>query len=187
MDPKDLHLIGKTPINTVELEKALRNCPNKDLAYEVVNGFRFGFSLNYRGPIGPSDCKNLKSARQNVSELWLKVSDEISKGRISGPYMQKPLVDLKVSPVGLIPKSDGISWRLITDLSHPKHESVNDFIPLEFRSVEYTKFDTVIDIVQSLGENAQMGKIDLKSAFRICPIRPSDFQFFGLVGWLMTS
>ena len=56
-------------------------------------------------------------------------------GRIIGPLDSPPLDKLKVSPVGLVPKSDG-SCRLITHLSFPTGESVNDGIYL----VSFLKF-----------------------------------------------
>lgn len=46
-------------------------------------------------------------------------------------------------------------------------------------SVHYTSFDNIIDIVQRLGSNTLMGKMDIKSAFRLLPINPADFDLLG--------
>ena len=38
---------------------------------------------------------------------WKKVHKEIQSGRIIGPFKNLPLSNLHLSPVGLVPKSDG--------------------------------------------------------------------------------
>jgi hypothetical protein len=46
--------------------------------------------------------------------------------------------------------------------------------------VEYTSFDTVVDMLFKLGFNAEMTKRDMKSAFRLLPICPDDFCLLGI-------
>ena len=45
-------------------------------------------------------------------------------------------------------------------LSAPKGSSVNDFIPQEEFSVQYSKFDDAVDMTVSLGPIALMAKSD---------------------------
>jgi hypothetical protein len=84
-----------------------------------------------------------------------------------------------VSPIGLTPKDDG-TWRLITNLSHPLGNSVNDFIDPELCRVQYSSFDKVITMISNLGKGALCGKIDIKSAFRLLIVSPSDFDLVGI-------
>jgi hypothetical protein len=56
-----------------------------------------------------------------------KINKEIDLGRIAGPFTEKPISNLRLNPVGVVPKSNG-GWRLISHLSSPLGESVNDFI-----------------------------------------------------------
>ena len=78
------------------------------------------------------------------------------------------------SPIGSAPKPDG-SVRLILDLSSPRSDSVNDGISKEQFACKYAKFDDAIAIVLSLGPGAFMGKVDIKHAFRVCPVRPDQW------------
>ena len=47
-------------------------------------------------------------------------------------------------------------------------------------SVKYSSFDDAVDLVHSLGLHCEMGKIDIKHAFRLCPVRPVDWQLLGM-------
>ena len=47
-------------------------------------------------------------------------------------------------------------WNLITHLSYPPGNSVNDFIDENLTTVQYSKFDNVISIIQTLGEHVKI-------------------------------
>jgi len=51
--------------------------------------------------------------------------------------------------------------------------------PLSFFTVWYSKFDDVVNIVQTMGKGCFMAKIDVKHAFRICPVNPLDWGLLG--------
>lgn len=70
-------------------------------------------------------------------------------------------------------------FRLITNLSAPRGNSINEFIDPEICSVNYSSFDQAVNMVQNLGPNAQLGKMDISNAFRLLPIRPEDFSLLG--------
>ena len=139
----------------------------------------YGFRINYSGTTTQSSIKNLKSANLHLSELKEKINKEVSLERMVGPFDTQPLNNFKISPVGLIPKSDG-SWRLITHLSYPPGSSVNDGIDKNICSVTYTSFDEVSQMIFKLGKGALMAKRDIKSAFRLLPIHPNDFHLLGI-------
>ncbi|CAC5362511.1 unnamed protein product [Mytilus coruscus] len=90
-----------------------------------------------------------------------------------------PISTLRTSPIGLVNKSDG-SFRLIMHLSFPNGCNVNDFFNSNETSVRYTSFDEVIDMMSSLGKGARLGVQDIKSAFRLLPISPGDFDLLGI-------
>jgi hypothetical protein len=73
--------------------------------------------------------KNYKSALQNREQVFLKLAKESIKNRIAGPFRQPPFQNLNCSPLGLVPKNVPRKFRLIHDLSYPKHFSVNAGIP----------------------------------------------------------
>ena len=98
---------------------------------------------------------------------------------MAGPYPTPPYPNLHCSGLGVVPKKDG-SWRLINHLSAPAGDSINDYIdPLEF-TLDYCTIDNAIAICHTLGKGALMAKVDLKNAFRLCPVRPQDWHLLGI-------
>ena len=71
-------------------------------------------------------------------------------------------------------------YRIILDLSSPRGQAVNDGIDQTEYSVHYSSFDEAIDLVRYLGKGSTMAKIDIKHAFRLCPVRPEDYQLLGM-------
>lgn len=126
----------------------------------------------------PVETKNLKSVLENPHIALEKVENEIQLGRIAGPFQYSPISNLRCSPIGVIPKKTS-GWRLITHLSYPTFGSVNDFIDEKFTSVQYSLFDNAVSIVRNLGKGALIRKKDIKSAFRLLPIYPGDFDLLG--------
>ena len=170
--------LGQTPIDSSRLEYWLQNYDNTEKSY-LIYGFREGFKLEYSGPRHPYRSKNLYSAILNPDLILSKLSKEVALGRMLGPFVHEPFPNLRTNGIGLIPKNSG-GMRLITHLSYPYGNSVNDFIDPYFSSVHYSKFDNVIDIIQRLGKGAIMGKRDIKSAFNLCPVHPDDFNILGI-------
>ena len=87
---------------------------------------------------------------------------------------------MRLNPIGLVPKRDG-SFRLIQHLSFPQGDSVNDFIDQRLCSVNYSSFDHAVDMISSFGQGALLGKMDIKSAFRLLKLNPSEFQLWVFV------
>ena len=146
----------------------------------ILNGFSCGFSLGIRrdyrltyGKVRP---------RPSPLPLLTKLNDEVSKGRIIGPFCAEPIKDLFVSPLYVIPKPNSDKHRMIFNLSHPDGGSVNDNIPENLRSVQYC---SVQDVGQCLltkygNSNGWLAKVDLADAYRIVPIRQEDWKFLGI-------
>ena len=126
--------------------------------------------------------ENHKSAENNPMEVINKLHKEVAKGHIKGPFSQPPFDPFIISPIGLVPKKDSGKYRMIHDLSYPKHEntSVNANIPRDFCAVSYEDLDVVIDLIVKNGRGCYIGKVDIESAFRIIPIHPSDYWLLGL-------
>ena len=60
------------------------------------------------------------------------------------------------------------------DLSHLAEVSVNDGIQKELCSLLYIMVDTAINYIIELGPGAILAKIDIKSAFHLLSVHPSD-------------
>ena len=72
------------------------------------------------------------------------------------------------------------SFELLHDLSSPDSHSVNDAIPIEQFSLHYDSVDTAIAAIMRLGPGAFLTKVDIRNAFRLCPIRPEDWHLVGI-------
>lgn len=166
--------MGKTPIKINSLIPCLDAYPRKESALELKRGFTEGFHLQYNGPRIHNMSKNLRSASEHYEHVMDKVGKEISMGRIMGPFQERPISNLHISPVGVVPKTDG-GWRMIMHLSYPKYEIIDP----EVCSVHYSSFDNVVDMISSLGKGALLGKVHVKSAFRLIPVHQSDFELLG--------
>ena len=56
-------------------------------------------------------------------------------------------------------------------LSAPVGQSKNDYILTEELSLCYSSIDNATRMLSALGKGSLMGKIDLKSAFKLVPVR----------------
>ena len=109
-----------------------------------------------------------------------KIVKEVHKGRVLGPFAMVPLDTLWVSPLEIVPKKAPGEFRLIQYLSFPEGGSVNDGIPQELCTAHYTSFDEAVSMVRQCRAGTEMAKCDVKSAFRILPVNPRDFDLLGL-------
>jgi hypothetical protein len=69
-----------------------------------LNGFSYGFKLEFNGDGKHQSCENLKSALHMREIVDLKIAKEIQLGRVIGPFNDLPLPRLKISPLCLVPK-----------------------------------------------------------------------------------
>jgi hypothetical protein len=69
---------------------------------------------------------------------------------------------------------------LIHHLSFPRGSSVNDAIATENTSVHYATVADAIRLIKLAGPGCFLAKTDVKNAFRIIPIRPSDHYLLGM-------
>jgi hypothetical protein len=70
-------------------------------------------------------------------------------------------------------------------LYYPPGYCVTDFLDETLTTVQYSKCNNIISIIQTLGEHAKIGKIDIKSAFRPVPCYPGDFDLLGcIIGYM---
>lgn len=145
-------------------------------------GFSQGFRLGFLGRLSGGVSSNNRSASENVEEVSAAIIKELDRGHTSGPFSRSPFQTFQCSPLGAVPKRDG-STRIILDLSSPTGCSVNDGIPIEFFTVKYSQFDEAVSLVRAFGRGCFMGKVDIKHAFRLCPVHPLDWPLLGF-SWL---
>ena len=131
-----LHSPPVTPLDVDRLEILLQGY-NPVLSNYLVEGFRFGFRINFVGERCALDWPNLRSALDLPGVPSAKLQKECDAGRIVGPFTTPPFSNFLTSPIGLVPKKDPSEFRLIHHLSYPKGSSVNNFIPDYCSTVKY--------------------------------------------------
>lgn len=101
----NLSSIAHSPINVLNLSKYLFHYPDRIAAFEFC--FTYGFKLGNQGPRVVSGAKNLKSLYCLQRDSIQAVNKEILLVRVAGLFMHSPLPNLRLSPVGMVPKTMG--------------------------------------------------------------------------------
>ena len=146
----------------------------------LICGFQNGSPIHYDGPGNAMMAPNLLSAHQHPEVVDQYIEKELSSGRLVGPFPSSPFPYFRVSPLGVVPKKSPGGFRLIQHLSYPSGASVNDYIPPEHTSVTYARVDDAVRLITRSGLGSFFAKTDIKSAFRIIPIRPEDCHLLGM-------
>ena len=194
-----------TPVDADKLHQLLvLSCFDKQKTKILVDGFRNGFDIGYRGPyFRESRSENIPITVGTHLELWNKIMKEVKLGRVAGPYDQIPEQFQKSfmqSPVGLVPKA-GNQTRLIFHLSYDFgssdcEKSLNFHTPDEICKVKYNDLDSAIRTSLRVKQDWQKsirgtkhseqglqplvlhyGKSDLRAAFRLLPVLPEQRRF----------
>ena len=168
-----------TPVNIVSLSAELKHHPDEQFIASLIHDLQWGCNIGYAGPRSARITPNLKSAYLHPEAVSAALVKEVSNGHTAGPFPTPPIPNLQCSPLRVVPKKDG-SWRIIMDLSSPHGSSVNDFISKDDFALHYATFDQALTLVARYGTNALMAKLDIKSAFRLCPVRLEDRELLGI-------
>ena len=168
-----------TPVNISALTSELTLYPDEHMVHYLQSGFSHGFSIGYTGPPLTNRSPNLSSAHDHPQVITSHIHTECSLGHTAGPYSYPPFTPFNTSPLGVVPKKHSGKWRLIMNLSYPPTLSVNDGIPIEEFSLKFISVDDASDAIMALGRGCHLAKVDIQSAFRICPVRPADWHLLG--------
>ena len=172
---------ASTNIDVDALEAQLSILPNQHFVNALINGLRYGFHIGFSSPHFSVCAPNRPSALEHREVVSAAIAKEVERGHTVGPFPTPPFPVFACSPLGCVPKKPD-SWRLILDLSAPAGSSVNDGIPVENGAVQYVRFDQIIRMIAQLGRGALIAKVDLKHAFRQCPVHPDDWPCFATSG-----
>ena len=148
----------------------------------ILDGIRYGFRIGFscRQHLVPA-IRNAPSAMEHPEVVEQYLTDEISAGRMIGPFSESDIPGCQISRMGVIPKGHAPGrWRLITDLSFPPGASVNDGIDPDVCSLQYTSVEKVARVAQRLGKGTLLAKVDIQAAYRLVPIHPGDRPLLGV-------
>ena len=178
----DLNSIN-TPVNYRQLRRLLRESNyDRHKTKFLVNGFKNGFDIEYRGPLTRQDrSRNIPFSVGNEKILWEKIMKEVKAKRYAGPFDEIPFRNFMQSPIGLVPKSGG-QTRLIFHLSFdfgPENRSLNFHTPEDLCKVKYNDLDYALKTIFKLDSTLPIycAKTDIQSAFRVLPLKRSCYRW----------
>ena len=134
---------------------------------------------------------NHNSALSYPTHVSSHIRKELSLCRYTGPFSRSRLEYLigpfRTSPLGTVPKShDSTERRIVQDLSFPRndpsHLSVNSQIDINNFRCDWGTFNEVRTIVVDAPPGSEAATLDVDSAFRCCPILPSQQSSF-VIHW----
>jgi hypothetical protein len=185
-------LIIKTPFIVDEWELMLNRITPFNNFPDVPISMRFGFDMGVRyPPIQTFIPPNHNSALLHPDHVLSHIHTELSLGRYTGPFSRSKLESLigpfRSSPLGTVPKSvASTERRIVQDLSFPRGNpllfSVNSQINIEDFRCDWGTFNDVRNIVIDAPLLSEAATLDVDSAFRCCPITPSQQRNF-IVQW----
>ena len=170
---------GPSPIRVHVMEEWLRSYPRQEDAKYLLKGFKYGFRIPAVEERKAFMAQNLRSVLGMECIVQQKIDKEVREGRVLGPFSKPPMENLRVSPLGIVPKKAPGEFRLIHHLSFPEGGSVKDAIPQDLCTVRYTSFDEAVKMIRKCGLGAELAKCYIKSAFRLLPDHPHDFNLLG--------
>ena len=161
-----------SPVILSHLASLLQHHPASSLISFLLSGFHFGFSLGVHGSIRYGSPL-LPVAQINSQSPTLSTQKSRADTHM-GHFLSPPFFPYHAAPIGIVSKKSG-SFRLILDLSTNHPDSVNEGIDIDEFSVTYCSLDDAVALVHAAGDTPFMSKLDVKHAFRLCPVRPSDW------------
>jgi hypothetical protein len=168
-----------TPLRPKAWAEMLSHCQATEEREFVLGMINQGADIQFRGDRATTvEADNLRSALAHPKAIEEYLKDEIEKGRIEGPFQTRPDTVKRVVPMGSVPK-DGDKRRIILNYSAPEGCAVNEEI--EKLECQLEQFDRVMDMLGDLPTGTMMIKIDVKSAFRLVPVRKEDTGLLGML------
>lgn len=146
----------------------------------LTEGFTQRFRIPFQGPQMHMMVCNLRSISGKEGIVQDKIKKELELGRLTVPFQ---VTVCAWSLYGcqlwaLCPRRRLVSTgSFIT--CHPHETSVKDTIDPALCSVRYASFDAAVGMIRDLGPAALLAKCDIKSAFRVLPVFPGDFDLLG--------
>ena len=185
-------LTVNTPFVPDEWEKMLNSISPFNKFTDVPISLRSGFDMGVHSPPTYTYTPpNHNSALSYPTHVLSHIRKELSLRRYTGPFSRSRLEYLIgpfwTSPLGTVPKShDSTERRIVQDLSFPRndpsHLSVNSQIDINNFRCDWGTFNEVRSLVMDAPPGSEAATLDVDSAFRCCPILPSQQSSF-VIHW----
>ena len=185
--------IGKktcsTPINVKKFEDFINtnssswSYQQKAIAKKAVKTLKFGSKICFKKNLKVNHSNhNGKSALKHGKLITDTIATWVKKGYVIGPFSSPPFEDLHISP--LMATEQKTKVRPILNLSAPVGFSLNDSVnKIGIRKLTMSSAKKFSQTLLQLGRNAVFAKSDLVDAYKLIPIHPSNWKYYGFK-WL---
>ena len=160
----------------------LQNHPDNDFSHWLLGSLEGGFCIEMQegSQLRPAE-RNMQSARDHPQIIEDYIQTEAAQRCILGLYSPSSMTGIHTNRFGVIRKKHRTNkWCLITDLSFPAGDSINDAIDPALCSLQYISVDHVAIASLALGRGALLAKADIQSAYRLIPVHPEDQIWLGM-------
>lgn len=180
-----------TPLDHAQWLSALSDARLLNDFLDVPRGLQFGFPTGVSSTLAATFIPpNHKSAITQPDAVLKHITKELNLGRYSGPFSANELFRLighfRTAPLGVVPKPNGSSFRVIQDLSFPRNNSTISSVNSEIDSAafpcEWGTFAQCFFLVAMSPVGTQVSVFDVDSAYRNIPIIPAEQPHF-CVSW----
>ncbi|KAL1944125.1 hypothetical protein VTO73DRAFT_3310 [Trametes versicolor] len=149
-----------------------------DLPVGLRDGFPLGVSSSVLSTFTP---RNHKSSLAYPAAIRDHIATELSARRYSGPFHPSRLESLigpfRSSPLGVVPKPNGTSFRIVQDFSYPRDSSstfsVNSEIDINDFPCEWGTFADCALLILNAPPGTQVSVNDVEKAYRNMPVWPA--------------
>lgn len=153
------------------------------LAQQILDGMCNGTPIGFTGDRERNrDAPNLGSAVKDARTRALvsaAIAKDVKEGKKSGPHAAPPFPFFSVSPIGAVPKGDGV--RVIHHLSFPYGaNSCSINAGIEREPLVLGRFDDACNAIRRAGRGCFLIKLDVEAAYKQVPVRPEDRALLGL-------
>ena len=196
-DPITLHkcMVESKEYNFLQNQINLKSQLNPDIWDQYLHDYwdkqlplliRFGFPLDYnREGALRSQETNHASAIEFPDDIQAYLDGEGKHKAILGPFKDRPIKNLHISPMMTRKKPNATHRRVIIDLSFPQGQSVNTGIPRDQYLgtpfiLKLPTVDTITEQIKVLGRGCKLYKVDISRAFRHVKLDPKEYDLLGL-------
>jgi hypothetical protein len=184
--------IINTPFIPEEWHKLLFNTNSFNEFYDLSNSICFSFDMGVTFPLSftytpPNYSSALSYPTHVLSHIHNKLHNRCYTGPFSCSCLEFLIGPFCISPLGTVPKVGFLTKRrVIQDLSFPRNDpflsSVNDGIDPKLFTCNWGSFNNIRTIILNSPSNTEAATLNVNSAFRCCPIVPSQQSSF-IIHW----